>query len=230
MPGRVDEHVGTAVDLDRACRRRRASCRARRARARARCPTIALTSDDLPTFGRPMIAMCTGACAGAPAWAARAHARAPARAAPRRRARARRRPAPARRTRGERARRARPPARRVSTLLATRITGDRRAAGARDLEVERRRALARVDDEQDEVGLLDRRVDLPAHGLDQRLRRERIEAARVDDRGLPALEAHLAVEPVARHAGHVAHERLAAADEAVEERGLADVRAGRRSR
>ncbi len=52
-----------------------------------------------------------------------------------------------------------------------------------------------------------------------------IEAAGVHDGGLPALEHRGAVEAVARDAGHVAHERAPPADEPVEERGLAHVRA-----
>ena len=96
---------------------------------------------------------------------------------------------------------------------------------SRDLEVERRRTLACVDDEQDQVRLLDRREHLAAHALDQGLLGRGIEPARVDHRRLPPLEAHAAVEPVARHARGVTDERLPPADETIEERGLADVRA-----
>src|SRR5262249_13815025 len=60
--------------------------------------------------------------------------------------------------------------------------------------------------------------------LDERLDGGGIEAARVDHRRLPALELHPPVEPVARHSGHVAHQRLPAADQAIEERRLTDVR------
>src|SRR5207253_3056525 len=102
-----------------------------------------------------------------------------------------------------------------------------RAAGAaedtRDLGVQGRRPLARVNHEEHEVRFLDRGEDLAAHALDQGLLRGGIEAAGVYHRRLPALEAHLAVKAVARDAGHVVHERLAPADEWAEERGLTDV-------
>jgi len=94
----------------------------------------------------------------------------------------------------------------------------------RDLEVERGGAVARVDDEQDEVRLLDRGEHLPAHALDQGLLGRGIEAAGVDHGRLPALEADATVEPVARHARSIADERLPPADQTVEERRLADVR------
>ncbi len=94
-----------------------------------------------------------------------------------------------------------------------------------DLEVERRRPDARVDDEHDEIRLLDREEHLAADALDQGLLGRGIEAAGVDHGRLPPLEAHAAVEPIARHAGRVTDERLASADETVEERRLADVRA-----
>src|SRR2546430_12553212 len=61
-----------------------------------------------------------------------------------------------------------------------------------------------------------------SRSLDQGLRRGGVEPARVDHRRLPALEAHLAIEPIAGDAGDVAHERPAPADEPVEERRLAD--------
>src|SRR3989449_11745419 len=75
-----------------------------------------------------------------------------------------------------------------------------------------------------QVRLLDGSENLTAHALDQGLLRGGVEPARVDHRRLPALEAHLAIEPVAGDAGDVAHERPAPADQPVEERRLADVR------
>src|SRR5207245_3397113 len=62
------------------------------------------------------------------------------------------------------------------------------------------------------------------NSLDQGFLGRRIEATGVDHRGLPALEADVSVEPVPRHAGRVADERLAPADQAIEEGALADVR------
>src|SRR2546422_65780 len=75
-----------------------------------------------------------------------------------------------------------------------------------------------------EVGARHGRRPLAAPARDERLRRAGIEAARVDHRRLPALELDLAVEAIARHARRVTDERLPASDEAIEQRGLADVR------
>src|SRR2546430_2428491 len=93
-----------------------------------------------------------------------------------------------------------------------------------DLNIEPGRALSRVDDEEDDVGLVDGHQHLTPHALDERLDGRGIEPARVDHRRLPALELHAAVEPVARHAGHVAHQGLPAPDEPVEERRLSNIR------
>ena len=94
---------------------------------------------------------------------------------------------------------------------------------ARDLLVERRQAGPPVDHEDYEVGLLDGRHDLIPHGRDEVRLRARIEAARVHDGGLPALEGSRAIETVPGHPGHVVDDGASAADQAIEERGLADV-------
>src|SRR5262249_30985887 len=99
----------------------------------------------------------------------------------------------------------------------------RAAEDLSDLRIERGRALSRVDDEQNDVGLVDGRQHLAAHALDEGLDGGGIEPAGVDHRRLPAPERPPAVEPVPRHPGHVAHQRLPAADQAIEERRLADV-------
>src|SRR6185295_17068023 len=99
------------------------------------------------------------------------------------------------------------------------------AQDPRDLLVEAGDARAAVHHEDEQIGLVHRLEHLAAHALHQVGLAARIETAGVHDGGLPALEDHGAVEAVAGDAGHVAHERAPAADEPVEERGLAHVRA-----
>src|SRR5204863_5220879 len=56
------------------------------------------------------------------------------------------------------------------------------------------------------------------------LRGRGVEPAGVDRGGTPGPEPAGTVDPIARHAGRVPDDRLAAADQPVEERGLPDVR------
>ena len=89
----------------------------------------------------------------------------------------------------------------------------------------------RVDDEEHDVGLVDRGLRLAAHGVLEILggfsggpRPPRIdEAAGVDERELAAAPLRRRVEAVARRSGLVLDDRDAVADEAVEERRLPDV-------
>ena len=86
-------------------------------------------------------------------------------------------------------------------------------------------ALGGVDDEQGDVGLVDRGqgphdrevlgavVDLAAAA----------HAGGVDEADRPVVGVHDRVDRVARGAGHVVHHGAVVADEAVEQRGLADV-------
>ena len=92
-----------------------------------------------------------------------------------------------------------------------------------NLQVEPRHTLAHVHDEEHDVGFLEGGQHLTAHALDQWLGRRRIEAAGVDDGGVPALEGDAPIEPVAGDTGDVVHQRLPSAHEPIEERGLADV-------
>jgi hypothetical protein len=105
--------------------------------------------------------------------------------------------------------------------LATTSTG---RPDLRDVVVEGRQARAGVHHEEHQVRLVDGGEHLAAHGVDQRLVRGGIEAARVHHRRLPLLERDQTIQPVSRDAGDVSHEGLAAADETVEERGFAHVR------
>ena len=85
-----------------------------------------------------------------------------------------------------------------------------------------------VDDEEDEVGSLERAprlvADLAREGRHRRI--AVLESARVREL-VPAavVERDDVRQPVACHAGHVMRERAAFAGEAIEERRLADIRA-----
>ena len=82
-----------------------------------------------------------------------------------------------------------------------------------------------VDHEDDDVGLGDRESGLLLDARLDRVVRVDLQAAGVDDHEAPAVPLGVAVQPVARRAGAVLDDRRARADDAVEERALADVRA-----
>src|SRR5690606_22894039 len=85
-----------------------------------------------------------------------------------------------------------------------------------------RDAVAMIDDEDHDVGLLERRVDLL---LDERLEAAAgAEAARVDHEVGTVTEACVAVAAIAGDAGVVRDERIAGARQAIEQRRLTDVR------
>ena len=104
---------------------------------------------------------------------------------------------------------------------------DDRASGAAqevgDALVLRHEALARIDEERDDVALGDRVLGLPRHLLEDPVLGDRLEAAGVDDEELAVAEARAADVAVARQAGQVVHQRVARAREPVEQRRLADV-------
>ena len=112
-----------------------------------------------------------------------------------------------------------------STLFATTTTGRSRAAqDLGDLGVALAQAGAGVEDERDRVGVGDRLARLR---LD--LARERVDGLEVDAAGVDQLEAHavpLALErlAVAGDARLLVDDGLAPADQAVDQRRLADVR------
>ena len=93
-----------------------------------------------------------------------------------------------------------------------------------EVPVVRGHADARVDDEQDRVGISQRLLGLRAHASGQGRRFGLLESGRVDDREAEVAEARLAFAAVARHAGLVVDQRELLADEPVEQRRLADVR------
>jgi hypothetical protein len=92
-----------------------------------------------------------------------------------------------------------------------------------DLEVDGGRALARVDHEQDQIGLFDRDLGLVADVRGQAGVEAGVEATRVDEQKVAALPRADAVQAITRDARLVLDDRLAAADETVEQRRLADV-------
>ena len=91
-----------------------------------------------------------------------------------------------------------------------------------DFAVDGGHALARVDDEGHDVCLVQRAQRLLAHRR-QDAGRERIEAARVDDAEARRAPLADAVTAIARDAGLVLDKCRLAADQAVEQRRLADV-------
>ena len=104
---------------------------------------------------------------------------------------------------------------------------DRLAGGAQDLDhglVGVGDADGGVDDEQHRVGQVDRDLGLGADRLGQAAG-VRVPAAGVDDREGAAVPGGVVVDPVTGDAGDVLHDGLAAADDPVDQGGLADVRA-----
>ena len=109
-------------------------------------------------------------------------------------------------------------------MLATRI--DRRrldAEPAPDLLVERRQALARVDQEQCRIGVADRGLGLLPHPARQRVGVLVLEPGRINHPEVEPEQARLTFAPVARHPGPVVDQREALTDETVEQGRFADV-------
>ena len=112
-----------------------------------------------------------------------------------------------------------------SILFASTITGF--FAGAQrdgELLVAGRDPVARVDDEEDEVGLLDRRARLLRDLGAERVGGEVVDAARVDQQEVLAVPVGEQLLAVARHAGRLVHDGLPRLGQPVDQRRLADVR------
>src|SRR6185369_922762 len=88
----------------------------------------------------------------------------------------------------------------------------------------RHRSGLGVEHEEHRVSLPDRRLGLRHHAAGQRLGARFFEARGVDDGEVEIAETSLALPPVAGDAGPVVDQRHAPPDQAVEQRGLADVR------
>src|SRR6266516_4649617 len=84
-------------------------------------------------------------------------------------------------------------------------------------------ALLHVHEEQHDVALDDGQLDLGPDGSAQRVVRAGHHASRVHQPKPPAVPLHRAEVPIPRDPRLVVHDCLPAADQAVEERGLADV-------
>ena len=94
-----------------------------------------------------------------------------------------------------------------------------------DRPVHRRQALAPVHQEDERVGFVDRAARLLADQSQHPVLGGRHQAAGVDQLKPPSPVVALGVMPVARHAGKVLDDGLPPAQDTVEQRGLADVRA-----
>ena len=94
-----------------------------------------------------------------------------------------------------------------------------------DLDVAGHQAGLGIDEEQHVVGVLDGDPRLRFGKRGQRIGGLRHQATGVDDDEALALELALAVLAIARQAGVVGNQRIAAVGEAVEQRRLADIRA-----
>ena len=103
---------------------------------------------------------------------------------------------------------------------------DRPARGTHRLgegRVGRHHAVTRIEHEQHDVGLADRRLALGAHARRDRARRRLFQPRRVDDSDRVASQHRLALAPVAREARHVRHQRRAPGRQAIEQGRLADI-------
>ena len=83
---------------------------------------------------------------------------------------------------------------------------------------------APIDQEEHRVGLFDRRLGLLDHAAGQARGRRAFEARGVDRGEFEVAETPVALATVARHARHVVDQCKPLADQAVEQRRLADVR------
>ena len=90
--------------------------------------------------------------------------------------------------------------------------------------VGRRRAGAGIDQEEDRIGLRDRRLGLRPHAAGEAFGRRLLEARGVDDGEGEIAEPRRALAAVARDAGLVVDQRQPPADQPVEQRRLADIR------
>ena len=93
----------------------------------------------------------------------------------------------------------------------------------REVPIEWRDAGARIEDQQRDIGLAQRRVGLRTHPPRQARGVGILEACGVDDGEVEVEQLRGTLAPVARHAGRIVDQRQLAPDEAVEQRRLADI-------
>ncbi len=89
--------------------------------------------------------------------------------------------------------------------------------------VGRRQAVLGIDDEQNNVGFLNGSLGLGAHPRFQAVIGSFFKTRRIDNLKLQIVELGIVDAPVARDARQVIDQRQLAADEAIEQRGLADI-------
>ena len=89
--------------------------------------------------------------------------------------------------------------------------------------VQRRHPGAGVDHEEDDVGFPDGQLGLLAHAVLEAAIGHVLVAGGVENAEGEVRDAALGLAPVAGHAGRVVHQRDLAADQAIEQRGLADI-------
>ena len=189
-------------------------------------PMMALTSVDLPTFGRPTIAIFGRAAIGRPGCASLdrellqhqihqlVHA-VSVRGGDRQRL-----PRPSSWNSAAAVSRDNP-----SLLFTTRYSGrPALRSTVRDVAVLGGDAGTAINQQQHGIGFVHRLQRLPRHRVKDALLCRRLQPAGVNHQvGLRA-QAPMAVVPIAREAWNVGHQRIAAAGEAVEQRRLAHVR------
>ncbi|MEJ7697751.1 MAG: hypothetical protein WKF78_14315 [Candidatus Limnocylindrales bacterium] len=116
------------------------------------------------------------------------------------------------------------------TLVVVRLVDgddDRRGRApqeGRRLVVRRREPRGGIDHEQDDIRLADGQAGLLLHACLDRIVGIRLQAARVHDDEPAAVPLRVTVQAVTGRPGTVLHDRLARAEDPVEERALADVR------
>ena len=81
----------------------------------------------------------------------------------------------------------------------------------------------RIDDEQRNIGAVDRRLSLLAHPSGQRLRVLILKPGGIDETELEPQQIGIALTPVARDAGPVIDQRNLLADEPVDQRRFTDI-------
>jgi hypothetical protein len=85
-------------------------------------------------------------------------------------------------------------------------------------------ALARIDDQQHNIGEIERALGLRPHASGERCRRRLFEPGGVDNAEFEVGDAAVAFTAVAGHPRRVVDQRRAPPDEPVEQRRLADIR------
>ena len=108
-------------------------------------------------------------------------------------------------------------------LTASNVVFAPRRRAVDDVAVLRQQSVARVDDEHDDVGLLDREIGL-TRGQCTDAFFVAGQSAGIDDDEFAIAQSAYAVVAIARESRHIGDERVARAREHIEQRRLADIR------